>query len=172
MFPSILLTGLWHSTSPERYDGIVETGAILPEPDLPETERWGSKMGKEHYPLVRALGGVSLFDFNDFEPEKYSKKFISSSWTHFVPGRSSWPQTIWIKIDRSSIIENLITGNELLKIWNDSMYGHNLMPIIECAHIGKLPTKKFQEIFCYDSKSDKFIGQVGDRPRFHGVKGK
>jgi hypothetical protein len=156
MFPPILLNGLWHSTSPERYEGISATGAISPEPDLPEAERWGTNLGEEHYPLVRTLGGVSLFDFNDFEPEAYSKKYPSSSWSTFVPGNNKWSQTIWIEIDRSSITKNLKTGKDLLKIWHEKMYGHNLMPIIECAHIGDLSTNKFQKILLYDATSETF----------------
>ena len=31
----------------------------------------GTGEGKEHYPYVRTLGGISLFDFNQFEPDSY-----------------------------------------------------------------------------------------------------
>src|SRR5882672_4084889 len=61
-----LLGGLWHTTYPERFDGILKTGAILPEPVIPDADRWATSRGREHYPYVRMLGGVSLFDFNQF----------------------------------------------------------------------------------------------------------
>jgi hypothetical protein len=67
--------GLWHTTIPERYENILSSGFILPEPpNMPDNERWSTSQGKEFYPYVRQLGGVSLFDFDDFDPEAYSKE--------------------------------------------------------------------------------------------------
>ena len=47
--------GLWHTTHSERFKAILETGAILPEPSIPDRERWGTLEGAEH-PYVRTLG--------------------------------------------------------------------------------------------------------------------
>ncbi len=157
MFPSILLGGLWHSTSVERFKGIIGLGAIVSEPDIPASERWGTNQGEKHYPLVRSLGGISLFDFNGFEPEVYSKKYPASSWGSFVPGHTKWTDTIWMEIDRSAVKENFISGEDLLKIWHEKeMYGHPIMPIIECAHIGELSTNKFKRVLLYEGNSKKY----------------
>src|ERR1035438_4494083 len=67
--------GLWHTTRPERFDRILSTGAILPEPDILDSERWANA-GPEHYPYVRTLGGVSLFDFDGFNPRTDRKSVV------------------------------------------------------------------------------------------------
>jgi len=157
MFPAILIGKLWHSTSVNRFRKIIELGAIVPEPNIPETERWGTSQGEKHYPFARVLGGVSLFDFNGFEPEAYSKKYPASSWFSFVPGQAKWTDTIWIEIDRTEVKENLITGVDLLKKWHEEkMYGHPIMPIIACAYIGELPTNNFKNVMLYDGDSKKY----------------
>ena len=66
----ILNGGLWH-TNPDRFQKILERGALLPEPDLPNAERWFTGSGPKHYPYVRHLGGVSLFEFAGFDPKLY-----------------------------------------------------------------------------------------------------
>ena len=65
-FPDLLIDGLWHTTSIQRFKKIVESGLILVYPDIPDTERWCTRGGEEHYPFVRHLEGISLFDFKDF----------------------------------------------------------------------------------------------------------
>jgi hypothetical protein len=138
-FPSLLLGKLWHTTPPTRYNMIMKVGQILPNPSIPEKERWGSSKGPEFYPYVRFLSGVSLFDFTDFTPEIYSKKYPASSWGEFVPYRRTWGQAVWIEINRASVIESFISGEALLKKWKkEEAYCHNIMPIIEAAHIGPI----------------------------------
>ena len=66
MFPELLRRGIWHTTSVERFDQILADGKILPNPNLPESERWGTRIGSVGYPYVRHLDGVSLFDFEAF----------------------------------------------------------------------------------------------------------
>jgi hypothetical protein len=158
MFPELLLDALWHCTSPERYEGILEQGGVLPEPDLLDRDRWGTGLGKEHYPFVRTLGGVSLFDFTAFNPEEYRKKYRCSDWDAFVPGLRKWEQTVWIKIHREYVENNFISGEKLLRKWHDeNMHGHSIMPIIECAHIGKLEVNVFEDIYVYDKKTESFL---------------
>ena len=157
MFPPLLLNSLWHSTSTDRYKKILESGAILQEPEILDCDRWGTIEGKEHYPLVRHLGGISLFDFHDFDEDEYSRKFPVSSWSYFVPGQNKWTQTVWIKIDRSVVAENLMTGAELMKKWKDEeLFGHPIMPYIECAHIGPLPTSNLGKVLLYDTELGTF----------------
>jgi hypothetical protein len=77
--------GLWHTTSSDRFESILATGAILPEPNIPDSKRWCTGGGSEHYPYVRTLGGVSLFDFDQFDPGIYGERCPSSTWAYFVP---------------------------------------------------------------------------------------
>lgn len=44
---------LWHTTHPDRFPHILAEGAILPEPDMSDSERWGG------ISYARSLGGVS-----------------------------------------------------------------------------------------------------------------
>ena len=66
---------LWHMTHPERFLGIMQSGAIVPEPDIDNKVRWKASCGEEFYPYVRFIGGVSLFDFHQFDPESYADDF-------------------------------------------------------------------------------------------------
>src|SRR5215470_9580940 len=86
-FPSELREGLWHTTTPDRYGGMLRTGSILPNPDMPEAERWKTAAGPHYYPYVRTLGGVSLFDFRGFDSDVYSHNYPLSTWREFVPCR-------------------------------------------------------------------------------------
>ena len=70
-----LCGGLWHITHPDRFKSILNSNAILPEPDIPEGARYCTGLGKDHYPYVRTLGGVSLFDFNRFDPDAYTEEY-------------------------------------------------------------------------------------------------
>ncbi len=63
---------LWHTTHPDRFRDILTSGAILPNPKMPERDRWCTSLGPDHYPYVRTLDGVSLFDFDKFDAETYS----------------------------------------------------------------------------------------------------
>jgi len=83
-----LCGGLWHITHPDRFKSILNSNAILPEPDIPEGARYCTGLGKDHYPYVRTLGGVSLFDFNRFDPDAYTEEYPLSTWAAFVPYRT------------------------------------------------------------------------------------
>ena len=50
----VLYGRLWHTTHPDRYSGILTSGAILPEPNLPDLEREKTRDGKDGYSFVRA----------------------------------------------------------------------------------------------------------------------
>jgi hypothetical protein len=80
-----LVGGLWHTTHPDRFTKILETGGISPEPDIPERDRWGTRNGRESYSYARFIGGVSLFDLHEFGPESYTNTFPASSWHYFIP---------------------------------------------------------------------------------------
>jgi len=148
---------LWHTTHPDRFKSILASGAILPEPDIPDDERYCTGGGKEHYPYVRSLGGVSLFDFSQFDPDEYEKRCPSSSWAYFVPHHLHWGCAVWIEIDRTQVAPKLISGRDLLSRWKaDDAYGHNIMPEIEAAYLGGLPGAAFKRAFLVRKEDDEF----------------
>ena len=150
LFPTILRERLWHSTSPERYERICETGAILPEPDLPDKFRQGTACGPDHYPYVRHLGGISLFDFLGFNEIEYARRCPMSNWDHFVPQNDLEGNKIWIEIDRHAVGDNLIPGAALYERWEaEKAYRHKLMPYIEAAHLGPLPLRCVSQALRY-----------------------
>ena len=136
--------GLWHTTSPQRFDSITRDREIRPDPPIPDAKRWGTSRGPEFFPYVRTLGGVSLFDFADFDPDTYSSSYPMSSWTEFVPFRDDWGTAIWIEIDRAAVRAALIPPAALLQRWKDTdSYRHRLMPCIEAAHLGPIPSNSW-----------------------------
>jgi len=139
--------GVWHMTNLDRFRGILRSGAILPEPEIDNSERWSTSQGSEWYPYVRTLGGVSLFDFREFNPEQYSVKYPISSWREFVPYRSAWNDAVWIEIDVPKLGATFISGAELLARWKAEKVGNRIMPEIEAAHLGPLPRTAFKNVF-------------------------
>ncbi|MBO8084958.1 MAG: hypothetical protein J7D61_02855 [Marichromatium sp.] len=148
-FPEILLDRLWHSTTHERYKNIFRDGAILPDPAIPDSAHWCTSKGLKHYPYVRTLGGVSLFEFRDFDPENYSEDYIAS-WHSFVPLSHEGGNKVWIEINRSAAHDSLIDGDTLIKKWKqDGAYEHNITPRIEAAHIGPICVTKTVRVINY-----------------------
>jgi hypothetical protein len=138
---------VWHTTSSGRFRGILRSGAILPEPGIKETDRWGTSQGSKYHPYVRTLGAVSLFDFRGFDHKLYSAKYPNSTWREFVPYRSAWKEAVWIEIDVSRLGRAFISGPALLARWRADKVGNRIMPMIEAAHIGPLPRTAFKEVF-------------------------
>lgn len=137
--------GLWHTTRPDRIPSIFSSGSLMVEPDISETERWGRP---DHPPFVRKIGGVSLFDFLDFDPGRYSETHPLSSWQHFVPYRKSWGGAVWLRIDRAAVAQGLLSTDEVMKRWTcDGNHRYNVMPRIEAAHIGDLPISAISSAF-------------------------
>ena len=147
-----LYGGLWHTTHFDRFARILKCGAILPEPDILESERWGMS-------YVRSLGGVSLFDFEGFEPDAYSDKYPLSSWADFIPPPTLWNSAIWIEIDRECISTHLISGPNLLIQWKSEKSCKRLMPHIEALHLGPLPKTAFKRAF-FICKGDNEIHSI------------
>jgi hypothetical protein len=151
--------GVWHTTNSERYKGILSEGAILPEPPIPDSNRWGTGLGTIGCPYVRSIGGVSLFDFRDFDPEVYSRNYPISTWREFVPYRSAWGEAIWIEIDVSEVLAGFISGHEILDRWKAEGATNRFMPLIEAAHIGALPLKAFKQVL-HVSKETRTLHQL------------
>ena len=156
-----LYGGLWHTTHPERFLGILECGAILPEPNIPDSDRWFTLEGRKNYPYARFIGGVSLFDFHQFDPQKYDAEFPHGSFWSFVPYHRVWRGTVWIEIDREQASPHFVSGPDLLTRWKTGGdLGHNFMPILEAAHVGPIPLTAFKKCL--------FIRE-GDEGRFHEI---
>lgn len=160
MVPEILREGIWHTTSVERFEGILAAGCILPEPPIPDRDRWGTACGPSLYPFVRSIGGVSLFDFSGFDEATYNEKYPVSMWRTFVPCFSKWDEAIWIELDYSAIKDSFVDGNSVIERWKrQGELGRKVMPIIEAAHIGPVPISAFRRIFMF-SKHDQEFKQV------------
>ena len=151
-FPPELLGGVWHSTSNERYLRILETGAILPEPDIPDNERYGPKK----YPVVRSIGGVSLFDFRMFNAQEYGDEY-GSTWSAFTPDSEGTGSIIWLEIDTAEIVENFIAPKVVMDKWKKSKEYRQIMALIEAAHIGEIPVSMIKRVLKYCKYSDEFI---------------
>ena len=79
--PAELKGRVWHTTSLVRFQQILRDQAILPEPPtVDNSERWKTGSRPELYPYVRVIGGVSLFDFRNFDEKEYSEKYPLSSY--------------------------------------------------------------------------------------------
>lgn len=150
-----LVGAVWHTTSQDRFLRIKECGAILPEPDISERERWGTAVGSEGYPYVRSIGGVSLFDLREFEAESYSAEYRSSSWEYFVPCHLCWDSAVWIEIDHEALGPAFVSGVELLGRWKAESSIRRIMPLIEAAHIGPLPCRAFKKTFSARREPDE-----------------
>jgi hypothetical protein len=139
-----LCGGLWHTTLLDRYELILSTGSISPDPDIPDSERWSTSQGKEFYPYVRQLGGVSLFDFANFDPNAYAERCPNSTWRAFIPFLEQSDHAVWIEINRERL-QQFIPGEELLKMWKAEVgRAPLLMPYIEAANRGPVPTTAFK----------------------------
>ena len=146
-FPPELRGAVWHTTSVQRFADITRTGNILAEPGLPDSERWKTVGGPENYPYVRKLGGVSLFDFREFDEGHYCKTYPLSTWQVFVPFRYEWKSSIWIEIDHEALKDDFISGAELLKRWKAAnSYSNTIMPLIESASLVPIPTRGFKRV--------------------------
>jgi len=110
------------------------------------------------------LGGISLFDFRDFEPERYGEKYPLSSWQEFVPYQESLGQAVWIEIDRGQVASQFISGPDLVLRWKaDNAYEHTIMPDIEAVHLGPLPISAFKRAFLVGKGDAEFHPLACDR---------
>lgn len=139
---------LWHTTRPSLVPAIVAFGGLSPEPDIDNALRWKTSRGPSYYPFVRKIGGVSLFDFRDFDPDRYDEAHPLSSWRTFVPHMESWGAAAWIEIDRTRIADRFASADEIVERWNSGgHHRHTIMPRIEAAYLGDLSAGAFLNSF-------------------------
>lgn len=156
-FPQILNNKLWHTTSLERFNSIIKTGSILRSPPIEDSERHGSIDDPKYHPLVRQLRGISLFNFINFDPESYEKKYISSTWYSFVPCYYAFEQAVWIEINRDKVARNLILGDELKEISDREINYGNRMPVIEVACLVDIKVDWFLNVLSYDDSLNEYL---------------
>lgn len=149
-FPAELRGSVWHTTSPERYSMIVGDGCIKANPDIPDNERWGTSLGEKHFPFVRSLGGVSVFDFRNFDVD-------TTDWAAFVPCRSDWKSAVWIEIDISMLGNNFISGQSIRELWHKMDSTRKFITKIEGAVIGSISKSAFKKVLHYEQRSASFI---------------
>lgn len=142
--------GFWHTTPEDRFNEIMKQGEISPTPDVPNKTR-----DQEKFSYVRSLGGVSLFDLRDFDPVSYSTRFRSSSWFSFIPILQNYDSAIWIEILENRLPNPIVSGSALLDMWRSSGNVRRIMPDIEAAYIGSIPSKSFGRIFRVKKGSDQ-----------------
>jgi hypothetical protein len=143
-----LVGGLWHTTHPDRFPKILESGGISPEPAIPQKDRWDTRDARESSSYVRFIGGVSLFDLCGFAPESYLVKFPSSTWHYFIPFHLMWGCAVWIEINRDRVASHLISPIEVKNKWeSEKAYRHRTVPGIEAAYMGVLPRTAFKRAF-------------------------
>ncbi len=139
--------GLWHVTHPDRFLTILASGGLQVEPEIPNSERWTSSR-PEGYSFVRHIGGISLFDFSEFDPDCYEAKYPISNWYDFVPHPRAWGGAVWIEIDREAVSHSLLSADQLRELWDrDGQRNRKRMPEIESAYVGNMPKMAFRSTF-------------------------
>ena len=109
-----------------------------------EDQRRATRCGPAGWPYVRKLGGVSLFDFTEFDVDAYQARYPASTWREFVPFRRDWGASVWIEIDRGKAAKALIGGEDLLaRQHKEKMLRYRLMPYIEACHRGDVASDFF-----------------------------
>lgn len=148
-----LLGRLWHTTRPGRFNEILRTGFLKPEPDIPDCQRYGTICGPSNYPYVRHLGGVSLFQFPTvFNLHDYVDEIPTASLDQFIPFNRSIGEAVWLEINRDILNENFISGQEVRLRWRkDEAYAHKFIANLEAAYIGDLPVSSISKAYYVSS---------------------
>ena len=107
---------------------------------------------------MRSIGGVSLFDFQNFNYRAYDERYPSSDWREFVHFRKIWCCAVWIEIDRTKAAEKIICGPDLIERWKkEGAYRHRIMPRIEAAYIGDLSCGAFVRALLIQKDDEEFL---------------
>lgn len=136
--------GVWHTTHPERFLSILDDGAVSPDP--PFSDHNGT--------FAQSLGGVSLFDFREFDPIKYSVTHTVSAWRSFVPYQRRWAGAVWLEVGHESAEKALISAENLIEKWHKWKKKPNILPRLEAAHIGNLALSNIHRAILIRSRDD------------------
>lgn len=140
--PPQLRGKVWHSTSIENAKSIVECGAILAEPELSETKRWGSAS----LLFVRSIGGISLFDFRLHN--SHSSEFLGA----FVPCKVGFSRTVWFEIELSKLGSSFISADETRLRWINAGMNTQYMPKLEAASLSAIPIDCIKAVYVCNRK--------------------
>jgi len=58
-----------------------------------------------------------------------------------------WKASVWIEIEIGLLGRSFIPGRDLLERWKTAKIGNRIMPEIEAAHIGPIPSAAFISAF-------------------------
>ncbi|AYO14234.1 hypothetical protein D0812_07375 [Vibrio owensii] len=140
--PPQLRGKVWHSTSIENAKSIVGCGAILAEPELSETKRWGSATQL----FVRSIGGISLFDFR--LPNSHSSGLLS----RFVPCKVDLIRTVWFEIDLSKLGSSFLSAEDTRLRWINAGMNTQYMPKLEAASLCAIPISCIKTVYVCDRR--------------------
>jgi len=155
--------GVWHTTRPDRFLSILDAGAVLTDP--PNADHSGT--------FAQSLGGISLFDFRNFDPVKYEVTNSISSWKSFVPYQYKSAGAVWLEVDLERIGEALISAEELIEKWHEAKAKPNILPRLEAAHIGDLPLSNIRRVIFIRARAEddfrKFDIEPFDRAAYEAL---
>lgn len=136
---AVLLNRLWHATSADRWAAIRQSGAILPDPPIPDSARWHTSAGAVDFPFVRSLGAVSLFDFRAFEATTYDARYPVSRWRNFIFPNDDGRYAVWLAIDWVALGPQFISASALMEqLSAEGAQRRPVVPMLEAAHRGPL----------------------------------
>lgn len=123
-----LATGLCHCTSVKGYQGIIDTGNILPNDgtfpfSFPQTAN----------SCCQHLDSISLFDFETPPSESVFDHTAYSNWSPFINLHP--PVTVILKIRREALSEEIIENHHALELSD----GHSLIWPVEACYPGAIP---------------------------------
>lgn len=154
----VIRSGPWHTTTDNRYAGILGDGCIRHDPPVSDKDRWKTAGGPAYYCLSRNLKGVSVFDFRGFDESEYQQRCPSSNWDHFVPFQKKNGHAVWIEISEIELGLNYWNPQKVLEVWSaQNLHGHTVMPHIEGVVIGNISSSAFRRVMRVDEAGVSFI---------------
>jgi hypothetical protein len=159
-FPPELLGAVWHTTSISRFKRIVSSREIMAEPDIADTARHGTRRGPKLYPFVRSLGGISVFDFQNFDPAEHFKETGALNWPHFVFGHHTEEDSLWIEINTKKLNDSYLSAKEIRHMWHESNSNRKFMTGIEGAVLKSVPIDAFRNVLLFSKRDQKFSNLI------------
>ena len=155
-------------TRAERYAKIISSGGIDPNPEgVPDVERWSAQRGERGFSFVRYIGGVSLFDFINWNIDECANGCVrpdqlTCGWADFIPvlkwNGNSLDSSVWIEINYDAVKHNLRLNKELVCLERaareQSGDSRTLLPCVEAAHIGRISCSALVRAFAV-GRADK-----------------
>lgn len=145
--------GVWHVTTPDRFQGILQESAILANPNLPDDMRWSTASFPS---MARRLGAISVFDLRAFNYRSHYKKHGGTGWTSFMPTPRDCSKAVWIQIDIAKVGSDFISAREMVEKSRAGVDG-NFIAFMEGAIQNKVETSAFSRVLEYCNSRKSFI---------------